>query len=100
MTEGVFLVDGDRVRATAHGRGPWDPQALHGGASAALLAAAFEAINADLTIHLQRTPRGEWIGLFARTLLRGGGTGLAESTLHDEQGAVARAFQTLVVQPR
>jgi hypothetical protein len=57
-------------------------------------------INADLTIHLHRTPHGEWIGLDARTLLRGRGMGLAESVLHDMHGPVGRAFQTLVVQPR
>ena len=27
-------------------------------------------INADLTIHLWRAPRGEWIGLDAQTLLQ------------------------------
>jgi acyl-coenzyme A thioesterase PaaI-like protein len=70
------------------------------GVSAALPFERFLFINADLTIHLQRPPRGEWIGLDARTLLHTGGTGLAESVLHDEHGPVGRAFQTLVVQPR
>jgi acyl-coenzyme A thioesterase PaaI-like protein len=70
------------------------------GVSAALPFERFLFINADLTIHLQRPPRGEWIGLDARTLLPAGGTGLAESVLHDEHGPVGRAFQTLVVQPR
>ena len=70
------------------------------GVSAALPFDRFLFINADLTIHLQRPPRGEWIGLDARTLLHGGGTGLAESVLHDVHGPVGRAFQTLVVQPR
>ena len=70
------------------------------GVSAALPFERFLFINADLTIHLQRQPRGEWIGLDARTLLPAGGTGLAESVLHDEHGPVGRAFQTLVVQPR
>jgi acyl-coenzyme A thioesterase PaaI-like protein len=70
------------------------------GISATLPFERYLFINADLTIHLQRQPRDEWIGLDARTLLRGGGTGLAESILHDEHGAVGRAFQTLVVQPR
>jgi hypothetical protein len=70
------------------------------GVSATLPFERFLFINADLTIHLQRPPRGEWIGLDARTVLDGGGTGLAESVLHDEHGAVGRAFQTLVVQPR
>jgi hypothetical protein len=70
------------------------------GVSAALPFERYLFINADLTIHLQRAPLGEWIGLDARTLLRGGGMGLAESVLHDVHGPVGRAFQTLVVQPR
>ena len=70
------------------------------GVSAALPFEDFLFINADLTIHLQRPPRGEWIGLDARTLLEGGGSGLAESVLHDREGPVGRAFQTLVVEPR
>jgi hypothetical protein len=70
------------------------------GISATLPFTRFLFINADLTIHLQRHPRGEWIGLDARTLLHGGGSGLSESVLHDLDGPVGRAFQTLVVQPR
>jgi hypothetical protein len=70
------------------------------GISAALAFERFLFINADLTIHLERLPRGEWIGLDARTLLQEGGTGLAESVLHDLDGIVGRAFQTLVVGPR
>lgn len=57
-------------------------------------------INADLALHLHRTPIGEWAGIDARTLLCPDGVGLAESVAHDHQGAVGRAFQTLVVQPR
>jgi Thioesterase-like superfamily len=57
-------------------------------------------INADLTIHLWRRPRGEWIGLDAKTVLMDGGVGTAESVLHDADGPVGRASQTLVVQPR
>jgi Thioesterase-like superfamily len=70
------------------------------GVSAELPFDEYLFINADLTIHLWRAPRGEWIGLDARTLLQSGGTGVAESVLHDEHGPVGRAFQTLVVQPR
>ncbi len=70
------------------------------GVSAALPFDRFLFINADLTIHLQRPPQGEWIGLDARTLLHTGGSGLSESVLHDVHGPVGRAFQTLVVQPR
>ncbi|HEY4427665.1 MAG TPA: thioesterase family protein [Solirubrobacteraceae bacterium] len=70
------------------------------GVSAALPFDRYVFINADLMIHLLRPPRGEWIGLHARTLLHGGGSGLAESVLHDVRGVVGRAFQTLVVEPR
>lgn len=70
------------------------------GVSATLPFERFLYINADLAIHLQRQPRGEWIGLDAHTLLHGGGTGLAESVLHDVHGPVGRAFQTLVVESR
>lgn len=70
------------------------------GIGAALPFERFLFINADLTIHLQRQPRGEWIGVDAHTLLPSGGSGLAESVLHDVDGPVGRAFQTLVVQPR
>lgn len=70
------------------------------GVGAALPFDRFLFINADLTLHLQRAPRGEWIGLDARTLLSVGGPGLAESVLHDESGPIGRAFQTLVVQAR
>ncbi|MGA7705497.1 MAG: thioesterase family protein [Solirubrobacteraceae bacterium] len=57
-------------------------------------------INADLTISLDRGPKGEWIALDARTLLHPGGIGWAESVVHDELGPVARATQALVVQQR
>jgi len=70
------------------------------GVSASLPFDRFLFINADLTIHLHRHPRGEWIGLDAQTLLSPGGTGLAEGILHDLEGPVGRSFQSLVVGPR
>jgi hypothetical protein len=70
------------------------------GISATLPFESFVFINADLTIHLEREPEGEWIGLDARTTLHEAGVGLSESVLHDERGAVGRAFQSLVVWPR
>jgi Thioesterase-like superfamily len=70
------------------------------GVSAELPFDKYLFINADLTIHLWRVPEGEWIGLDAQTLLPEGGMGTAESVLHDANGPVGRAFQTLVVQPR
>jgi hypothetical protein len=70
------------------------------GVSAELRFDRYVFINADLTIHLWRAPRGEWIGLDAKTVLMDGGVGTAESVLHDAHGPVGRALQTLVVQPR
>lgn len=45
MGDSVFVADGDLLVPTEHARGPWDPRALHGGAPAALIAAAFERIE-------------------------------------------------------
>ena len=70
------------------------------GVSAALPFERFLFINADLAIHLQRSPQGEWIGLDARTRLHEGSAAMAEGVLHDEHGPLGRAFQTLVVQAR
>jgi acyl-CoA thioesterase len=70
------------------------------GVSAVLPWTDFLFINADLTIQLHRPPEGEWIAVDARTHLAPGGTGLAESVLHDRRGPVGRALQSLVVQRR
>jgi Thioesterase-like superfamily len=70
------------------------------GISASLPFEEFLFINADLHVQLHRQPRGEWIGIDARTLLEPGGTGLSDSVLHDVEGAVGRGFQALVVSAR
>ena len=57
-------------------------------------------INADLTIYLARPPRGEWVGLDSRTVVETDGVGLAESVLHDADGAIGYAAQALLVSPR
>lgn len=70
------------------------------GISASLPFESWLFINADLHLHLHREPRGEWIGVDARTLLHAGGAGLAETVLHDLDGPVGRGFQSLVVAAR
>ncbi len=45
MTDSIFLADGELLLPTEYARGPWDPNALHGGAPAALIAAAFERMQ-------------------------------------------------------
>ncbi|MFL5833074.1 MAG: thioesterase family protein [Solirubrobacterales bacterium] len=71
------------------------------GISAALDFRRFLFINVDLTVHLERMPRGEWIGVDAATLPRPSGIGTAESTLFDvDNGRVGRALQTLLISER
>ena len=57
-------------------------------------------INPELTVHMLREPRGEWICLDAATAIAPGGAGLATSVLSDEDGTVARGAQSLLVIPR
>jgi hypothetical protein len=45
VSESIFILEGDSFMPTEHARGPWDPRALHGGAPAALIAAAFERMQ-------------------------------------------------------
>ncbi len=57
-------------------------------------------INPDLTVHVEREPRGEWIGLEARTRIVRDGVGIAEAVLHDQHGRVGRSVQSLYVARR
>lgn len=56
--------------------------------------------NADLTVHLHRYPSGPWVCLDASTIVQPRGSGLAEALMHDEQGPIGRAAQSLVVGAR
>ena len=70
------------------------------GVSATLDLGSFIFINVDLSVHLHRVPAGEWVGLDAITLPEPNGVGLADTALHDEQGPIGRAAQTLLVRAR
>lgn len=70
------------------------------GISASLDFRRFLFINVDLTVHLERMPQGEWIGVDAMTLPRHSGVGTAESTLFDGEGRIGRALQTLLISER
>jgi acyl-coenzyme A thioesterase PaaI-like protein len=56
------------------------------------------AINPDLTIHVHREARGEWVALQSRAWAHPEGVGMAETLLFDEHGPVGRAVQSLLVQ--
>ena len=101
-------------------RGPWDPDALHGGPVATLFARAVEPlladfgngisgldlmndllfINPDLTIQLSRLPVGEWVCLDARSRYEPDGIGSAVSDLYDEAGPIGRSTQSLLLDSR
>ncbi len=54
MSEAVFVRSGQRFRPTDLARGPWDPNAQHGGAPAALLMRAFENLPGDPGLLISR----------------------------------------------
>jgi hypothetical protein len=60
----------------------------------------FTSINPDLSLHVLRAPRGEWIGLRARSGIEADGIGQSSATLFDAEGAVARALVSLLVERR
>lgn len=54
MIDSIFCANGEVFTPTEHARGPWDPRALHGGAPAALIAAAFERMEPGSELPLAR----------------------------------------------
>jgi Thioesterase-like superfamily len=70
------------------------------GVSAALDWQRYLFINVDLTLHLHRMPAGEWVCLDAETFPENNGIGMADTRLLDENGAIGRATQTLLVADR
>lgn len=57
-------------------------------------------MNADLSIHLHRLPRGEWVGVEAESRYSESGRGVAGGRLFDPEGEIGRSSQTLFIQPR
>jgi hypothetical protein len=57
-------------------------------------------INPDLTVHLSRSPAGEWMCIDAETQLDAAGFGLASSRLYDGSGLVGVGAQSLFVTRR
>ena len=60
----------------------------------------FASINPDLTLHIDRVPEGEWIGIEGSTDIAGDGTGQSLASLYDRRGRVARALASLYVAAR
>ncbi|WP_240938137.1 GrpB family protein [Nocardioides sp. JQ2195] len=55
--------------------------------------------NVDLTAHLFRQPRGEWVGFDTTVSFGVTGVGLTSSTLHDVHGPIGTLAQVLTVRP-
>jgi Thioesterase-like superfamily len=68
------------------------------GVSASLDWSRFIFINTDLTVHLLRPPRGEWVCLDSVTHVEG--IGMTDTALWDDDGRIGRAAQTLLVRAR
>src|SRR3954447_5626665 len=88
LPEAVYVPDGSSFVATELARGPWDPNAQHGGAAAALLARAIErhevqmpARVARLTIELLRPVPFGRVDVAVRTLRPGRKVQLIEASL-------------------
>jgi len=62
--------------------------------------ARFVAINPDVTLHIERLPGTEWIGLETGTRIAADGIGTSSGTLYDLDGPVARAHTSLYVGAR
>ena len=56
--------------------------------------------NVDLSIHFYRQPTGPWVGLDTEVAFGPQGQGLTSTTLHDRDGPVGRAEQTLTIRHR
>ncbi|MDQ6835298.1 MAG: thioesterase family protein [Actinomycetota bacterium] len=101
--EAIFVRRGDGWQATELGRGPWDPQALHGGAPAALLVHAFEAFEpqegvglARITYEFVRPVPLARLHVEVQALRPGRRVRLLEGTIRDGEGTLvtrARALQ-------
>jgi uncharacterized protein (TIGR00369 family) len=57
-------------------------------------------INPDLTLYIEREPRGEWVALQSQSRVTPGSVAVAESMLWDESGRIGRATQALLVSRR
>lgn len=57
-------------------------------------------LNTDLTVHVFRIPRGEWIGVSAETSTGPDGIAMCAGTLSDVDGPVGRIAQTVLVRRR
>jgi acyl-CoA thioesterase len=90
----VPLVEGEELSPLARAVGLYD---IANGMAVRESPERVQFPNIDLTAHLVRRPRGEWVGFDTRVTFGPGGLGLTHSILHDEAGPVGSLAQTLTV---
>lgn len=91
------LVAGERTRPSSLAAAAAD---FANGLSWVLPLDEFVFSNADVSVHLWRSPIGDCVGLAARTSVAPNGTGVASGQLFDTTGTLGIATQTLVVRAR
>ena len=62
--------------------------------------ARYSSINPDLSIHVLRVPRSDWIGIRGITLRADDGIGQSSATIHDLKGPIATAQASLLLDRR
>lgn len=70
------------------------------GISAELELASWTFVPVDLSLVVHRHPRGEWVGMTARTVIERDGVGMSFTRLFDREGYFGRSVHTLYVAPR
>jgi hypothetical protein len=98
VTEAFYALDGGQFEPSQWTRGPWDSEAQHAGPPAALVARAIEALEpagrlqvARFTLEILRPIPLTTLRVEARVVRPGRRVQLAEASLVDERGEVARA---------
>jgi hypothetical protein len=101
----LFVRDGEALRATELARGPWDPNALHGGPVSALCAWVVERHDpgpamfvARMTVELLRPVPLARLHVAATTLRPGARVQWIDVVVHDDDGRLVAAARALRLQ--
>ena len=70
------------------------------GAGNAMDYTRFSSINPDLTVHILKEPRSDWIAIRGRTLRAIDGIGMSHATIHDLKGPITEASGSLLLGER
>ncbi|MFC4335978.1 thioesterase family protein [Salininema proteolyticum] len=97
ITSLADLVEGEKVSDLARLTGLVDTA---NGVAPRVSAKQWIYPNLDLTIHYFRRPSGQWLGLDTSVVFGPGGQGVTSTALHDADGHVGFAQQTLTIRPR